>query len=253
MCPENNGAMGKENYTTLQHKASSDFERQYIDVRQKEQRVYTDEQLARLPLIDNGHFHYSEWKLRKRSADRFINYLKQKGKYLRVLEVGCGNGWLSARIAETEQADVTGIDVNKTELEQAARVFKRKNLSFLFGNIQNNVLDGYKFDIILFAASIQYFPCLTEIINTSFSLLAVGGEIHILDTNFYKAADIDAAAQRTEAYYTSIGFPEMNAYYFHHSMDELGTFNYEILFDPYKFTNRLMRKGGPFYWLSIKQ
>lgn len=230
---------------------ASHFAQLYIGLRKKEQRVYTDEQVSRLPIVEKNHPHYSEWIYRRLSSERLIDYLKNRNKSLKVLEVGCGNGWLSAKMAEVPGTTVTGIDVNIEELNQAKRVFDREHLQFSVAEI--NDLSESEFDIIVFAASIQYFASFKEVINRAMSMLSGDGEIHIVDTPLYKASEITEARKRSGLYYSGIGFKEMNNYYFHHSINELQEYNYKILFDPNKLGNRFLRKGGPFYWVCIKK
>ena len=61
------------------------FEELYISIRQKEQRVYTDEEVAMLPDIYPGHIHYNECQIRKSSSETIINYLAKKNKALKML------------------------------------------------------------------------------------------------------------------------------------------------------------------------
>src|ERR1700688_525276 len=103
--------------------SESNFEEIYIASRQSESRVYSDEQVAQLPFVEPSHIHYDEWQSRKRSSDRLKNYLENKNKPLSILEIGCGNGWLSARLVAIKNSTVTAIDINRTELNQARRVF----------------------------------------------------------------------------------------------------------------------------------
>lgn len=232
--------------------SQKEFEELYIASRKKENRLYTDEQVAQLPLIENTHPHFNEWQLRKRSAARLMNYLGNKDKPLSVLEAGCGNGWLSAGLVGIKAASVTGTDINKTELEQARKVFAhKKKLHFIEGDIRN-IKFNHKFDIIVFAASIQYFSNFEEIIEGALWLLNEAGEIHILDSYFYKETAIEHATQRSQLYYQSIGHPEMAACYFHHSIDSLRSFNYELLYNPAAFKNKLLGKKDPFPWICIK-
>ena len=128
--------------------ATSNFEEQYVALRKSEQRLYTDEQVQRLPDIEALHPHYREWQLRKSSCDKLIEYLSNKNKTLDILEVGCGNGWLSGRLASLRAVTITATDINKTELSQARRLFEKKpNLSFKAGDIRSLYFDK-KFDII---------------------------------------------------------------------------------------------------------
>jgi ubiquinone/menaquinone biosynthesis C-methylase UbiE len=230
-----------------------DFTQEYILLRSKEGRIYTDKEVANLPEIDKEHQHYDEWHMRKQSSGRLIKYLANKKKNLEILEVGCGNGWLSARLASIPLSLVTGIDITVEELRQAKKVFCQiENLEFFIGSLQREVLNYRKFDIIVFAASIQYFPDFKKIVSESLRYLRFAGEIHIIDSHFYKGNEISAARLRSSNYYQSIGFPEMEDRYFHHSLAELRSFNYDTLYDPNSIINKLRKNKNPFYWIVIR-
>lgn len=230
------------------------FEKQYIDLRMKEKRLYTDDEVRILPGLPVEHPHYQEWQARKISSIKLINFLEAKKKSLRILEIGCGNGWLSAQLSMIRQASVTGQDINFTELQQAARVFNgHAKLRFIYGDVFTGVLRNRKFDVIVFAASLQYFPSLNKILAFALDQLNTDGEIHIIDTHFYKAADLTAAKKRTEDYYRSMGFPNMSGYYFHHSVNELNHFRHRLLFNPSSWGNRILGKQQAFPWVCLKK
>lgn len=240
----------ESNVSIWSDNSANDFEQLYISLREKEQRLYTDDQVMRLPQIEKTHPHYEEWKQRNKSARRLIKYLQRKRRNLKVLEVGCGNGWLSARIANIPGAKVTGIDINTIELTQAAHVFKKDNLQYRPAEITD--ITGSDFDIIVFAASIQYFPSLPQIIKQALSLLSSNGEVHITDTCLYHPSDISAAIRRSRLYYSGLGFDKMSNYYFHHSINDLKNFSHTILFNPNSFMNKLHKNKTPFFWIRIK-
>lgn len=227
------------------------FEEQYIALRKKEQRLYADDEVRGLPFISPTHQHYDEWAIRARSCARLLKYLKKPGKPLRILEVGCGNGWLSHRLSAIEGAAVTGYDINQVELYQARKVFGDKD------NLQFTAKDPFaaeeKFDIIIFAASIQYFASIKEIIGKSMKKLLPGGSTHIIDSHFYTPDQVPAAQKRTEDYFASLGFGGMSANYFHHSLEELKQFNVDVFYDPNSFLNKLLKRKNPFHWLRIPQ
>lgn len=230
------------------------FEKLYTQLRHHENRIYTDAEVAALPDIPFAHPHAREWKVRKRSSQQLIQYLNRKNKPLKILEVGCGNGWFSAKLTALPSSHVTGIDVNYEELTQAVRVFaKIPNLEFLYGTLQGKMLKSLRFDIIVFASSIQYFSSLHEILAEAIDHLKPGGEIHIMDSPFYKQKEVAAARLRSEQYYESIRFPEMNKYYFHHCINELRPFNHKILYNPDANGFYLWKYKNPFYWICIKQ
>jgi ubiquinone/menaquinone biosynthesis C-methylase UbiE len=229
------------------------FEENYVVCRTRENRMYSDEETAKLPNIQAGHPHQKEWTIRKQSCQNLIDYLESKGAMLHILEVGCGNGWLSHELSGISGCRVIGIDINLTELHQAARVFNRNSkLKFVYGDIRSDLLKDLKFDAIIFAASIQYFPDLKDIIQAALHQLNPGGEIHITDSHLYKSTQVDAAAKRTNDYYLSLGFPQMTHYYFHHCLDGLADFKYQIMRNPHSVKSRLFGNKNPFYWICIK-
>jgi ubiquinone/menaquinone biosynthesis C-methylase UbiE len=228
------------------------FAEQYFLLRKKEHRIYTDDELLSLPKISKTHTHYKEWRIREASCKRLLHYLKNKQAPLNILEVGCGNGWLSAQMATINNSTVTGIDINTEELKQAQRVFAATgNLSFSKGELNNTVLKDKLFDIIVFAASVQYFPSVKKIINTALSRLTLQGEIHIMDSVFYKKEEVVPASLRTKEYFTALRFPQMTDYYFHHNIDTLQQFHYKVLHNPSSLVNRILPGNNPFYHIVI--
>lgn len=238
---------------TATHNTVNEFDHLYFDVRQREGRIYTDTDVATLPFIYASHPHYQEWTIRKHSQKALISYIKNKDTFTSILEVGCGNGWLSSRMAKATSAEVTGVDVNSYELEQAERVFRNiPNLNFIKGDLQTGILKDEKFDMILFVASIQYFPSLGQIIKTAIEHLTLLGEIHIMDSPFYLPQETATARQRTNEYYKALGLAEMADHYYHHNLAELENFQYKILHHPNSWKNKLSIKKNPFYWIAIK-
>ncbi|MBD0365847.1 MAG: class I SAM-dependent methyltransferase [Flavisolibacter sp.] len=225
------------------------FEQQYISLRQKEGRLYTDEEVKRLPVVHHKHPLKKEWVARKKSCDRLIHYLLQKRKPLNILEIGCGNGWLCHQLSKIPDTSITGIDINELELNQAKRVFPA--LSFLYGDLREGITTG-KFDVIVFAASFQYFDSVDEILQCCFEHLKENGEIHIIDTHFYSREASVQARIRSCEYFASKGIPEMSKYYFHHALSELDGFNYTVLYDPKKLFNKLFGRN-PFRWICIRK
>lgn len=231
-------------------KPKNEFSDIYITVRKKETRFFSQEQIKNLPDLNKTHIHYSEWKLRKKSALRFVEYLKNKNKPLKILDVGCGNGWFSHLMSTIEKVKVVGIDVNTIELEQATKAFSKENLIFAYANLfELTELNNQKFDIIVFNSCLQYFKDLDELFQIIQDLLTVNGEIHITDSPFYKNSEIESAKQRTQKYYENMGFAQMTENYFHHRFNDLGKF--KILYKPLTSLLKYLRKDSPFYWISL--
>ncbi len=232
-----------------------EFENLYLKVREREQRIYSDPEVANLPSVSVSNQHFKEWELRKTTSDRFSSYLSQYKNALNILDVGCGNGWFSSQIAKLSSWNVFALDINKTELEQAARVFNQVNLKFILGNIFENIFENNSYDIITLNASIQYFNNLDELLEILLPLLIDSGEVHILDSPFYKKEELAGARKRTAAYYASLGFLEMAEFYFHHTYDDLKIYNHTILFNPHSGISKIKKlingKESPFPWIKI--
>lgn len=225
------------------------FSDSYIKVRELESRVYSDDTVSKLPYMLQNHPQYSEWKMRQKSTQRFIDYLKKKeGKAL--LEIGCGNGWFTAQCA-TELNNAVGIDVNIQELEQAAKVFNSSNSQFMYWDVFSEIPFTQKFDIIVLNAVVQYFPDFYRLKERLFELLSSNGEIHIIDSPFYSNEEASLAKQRSNAYYTEIGVKEMADYYFHHSFDAIK--DVDVLYKPSNSVFKKLVKGKdmPFGWYRL--
>ena len=230
-----------------------DFTEQYIALREKEGRIYSDEEVRLLPEVRKGHPLEKEWKIRARSSAQFIQYLSAKKRPLKLLEIGCGNGWLSNKLSEVKEIIVTGIDINGPELEQARKVFVKPNLQFAYGKLGEANAAQNKFDIIVFASSIQYFLSLGNTIKNCMSYLSEDGEIHILDSNFYSKNEKVNARVRSQEYFQSLGQPLMHHYYFHHGLDDLRAFDYKILNSFQVHFEKLAVRRKTFPWICIKK
>ena len=217
----------------------------YLAVRKKEHRILTDAEVRKLPYIQRD-----EWAFRVKPTERFVNYITSKKSGLQILTIGCGNGWFANKIAAvSEENIVIGLDVNREELEQASRIFKKKNLRFVHADIfKVSSFFETKFDIITLNGAIQYFENFEELMKLLKTFLKAKGEIHIIDSPFYKTSEIGAAKERTKTYYTELGVPEMATHYHHH--DENLVNNFDVLY-AYKrniLHKILGKKDSPFSW-----
>ena len=239
-----------DNESSDMQETNSVFEDLYHEVRRREKRLYSDGQLMFLPDVDPSHVHFKEWQVRKRSSQKLLAYLAKKNMPLNILEIGCGNGWLSSRLSSIKNSKVIGLDINELEILQAKRVFKKDNLEFICDSFNPGIFHGTKFDVILFAASLQYFPSVNQILRSALTCLKGNGEIHIMDTPFYNPGEIADAMLRAKEYFAMLNCPEMAAYYFYHTVKNLKLFNYRVLANPASLVNRLSKRQG-FYWIAV--
>ena len=228
-------------------KLNIDFETNYLEVRDIENRIFTDEIVLQLPNLKLPNPYYNEWLLRKETSDRFLNYLN-KFNPKSVLEIGCGNGWFCNQMKKTNsKMKVNGLDINETELIQADRLFPEVN--FYYGETSSLVEKNHKYDLIVFNASIQYFEDLTALFSLVKKMLTENGEIHILDSPFYKENELKNAKKRTQDYYQKMNCAQMTKFYFHLSFSQLG--DYKFLYRPSKLGSYLGKGKSIFPWIKI--
>ena len=231
------------------------FEKMYLKSRNKEKRVYSDDEIKLLPYASTLNPHKGEWAIRTKSFLRFREYLSRKKSILNILDLGSGNGWMTGQLAKEFNHNYYCVDVNLIELEQAARVFDENNITFIYADILSTSFPTNVFDIVIINSALQYFQNISSLIKELFFVSKSYGEIHIIDTPFYRQNELINAKNRTLKYYQSIGFPEMSKYYYHHSIHELKYLRYSYLHNPYSFKKKLtdlfFEKDSPFPWILI--
>ncbi|MFN3938948.1 MAG: class I SAM-dependent methyltransferase, partial [Chitinophagales bacterium] len=180
----------------------TDFENAYIRLRKKEGWFYTGTQLQQLPDVSKSDKLYPLWQIRKKSAGRLVKYVQQKQNIQNLLDVGCGNGWLTNKLAQAlPGTQILGVDRNATELQLAAGCFPASNITWLYGDVLNNLIQQNTIDIIVLSASVQYFPDIKSLVQSLLYYLKPGGEIHMLDSPFYTQTETKNAAIRSAQYY----------------------------------------------------
>ena len=228
----------------------ADFENAYLQVRQKEGRVLDVEQIRNLPYVKGKDEEL--WILRRKNISRFIKYLQKKEAQLKILEVGCGNGFFSHLISQ-QGHQVTGIDVNLPELEMAAAAFGHNTIKWMCVDIINEKPFDKEFDLVVFCAAFQYFEFPDKVINKCLEIIKPGGEIHIIDSPFYRHANINKARQSSRRYFEKQGVSSMHAYFFHHPLSSLKRFNAELMYRPsWLKIKLLMQTDSPLPWIRIR-
>ncbi len=232
------------------------FEDFYLKVRELEGRVYTDDFVVNLPYVPPGHEQKKEWIIRQKTTQNFLNYYK-KLDLQNVLDLGCGNGWFSSMLVTNNTAEILAMDVNKAELEQAARLNQNKNLNYVYADLFHPDLPSMQFDLIVLNSCAQYFPDSKLLIQRLMKMLSKNGTIHFLDSPVYEQSELAAAKARTVQYYEAKGVPQMAAHYHHLCWKDFTSFNTEILYDPRGTWTRLKRKFdrsiSPFPWLKFSK
>lgn len=230
---------------------AENFEDGYVEIRRKEGRILEEKEINLLPNLPWKHRYHGEWKLRKDSLNRFLAYVGKRKIEGAVLDLGCGNGWFTNQMSQTKAPLVLGMDVNIHELNQANAIFRNERLKFCYGDIFDRPFQLESFRLITLNASVQYFSSFSGLINELLSLLEPSGEIHIIDSPFYKPSQVAFARQRTEEYYGHLGMREFSKNYFHRSWPELEEFDYQVKYMP-GLRSRLLN-NSPFPWIIINK
>jgi SAM-dependent methyltransferase len=229
------------------------FEEQYLLIRDKEHRIFSIDEIRKLPEVNREHPHYQEWKIRQKSIDRFLHFLKGK-KMEHTLDIGSGTGFFAHMLTRYCQ-NVAGVEVNFSELKQAVTAFENNERLkwFCVDIMQRKVFAAASFDLITFCCSFQYFPDVKEIIDTCFYYLKPGGSVHIIDTPFYDADEVEQAKKASQNYYQSMGFGELAQHYFHHSWDSLVPYDPVVHYRKKKrsFLSFFDGADSPFPWIEL--
>jgi ubiquinone/menaquinone biosynthesis C-methylase UbiE len=213
-------------------KKYADKEQLYYEVRNKEGRIISDDELKNLPLASDNNPHEKEWSIRAANFQRFKKYLSKNygDKQLKILDIGCGNGWMAHQLNGLGH-HITAVDLNMSELAQAEKVFGNSDtLQWMYADVLNDHFPMDKYDVIALAASCQYFEDITQLTQKLKSLLSKHGAIHLLDSVFYKNKQQEAARARSLQYYALMGYASMCEYYFHHSTESLIKNGYKKLY-----------------------
>ena len=172
----------------------SRFIRDYETVRSAEGRGSASASYYRaLPFKDLSGHHAADWKIRARSFKALNTVLTQiqdpLERYLKILDLGAGNGWLSNRLAS--QGDrVIAIDLLVNE-QDGLGAWKHYEHSFTPVQSEFNhlpVMDRFA-DAIIFNASFHYSENYTETLNEALRVLSRDGRIVIMDSPVYRRAN----------------------------------------------------------------
>lgn len=211
-----------------------EFSNAYYETRHKEGWIDEDGVVKCLPRVPRNHPHVAHWRVRAITADRLSRIIGQDNRDLRILEVGCGNGWLSVYLARACFAQVLGIDVAAFEIEQARRVWKDESrVTFSVGSILTHgdslATPLGLFDAVLFSASMQYMPNACLAIKSALKLLRPGCFVLVADTPWYNSKNLAGARARTMDYYKSLGVDSMARWYHHHDIEQLTGLEWSII------------------------
>ena len=190
----------------------------YAGLRAREGRGSGGEaELRALPYVSQGPLA-KQWTVRARTFDAFVSHVvgpleRDRHRALRILDLGAGNGWLSARMIsrghfavalDVRTDDVDGLGAAGAYQRILPRMFSRVAASFETLPIGERI-----FDLVVFDASLHYTTDLPVALGEAVRVVARGGRVAILDSPFYRQAEAGDAMVREKKESTRRNFPDL--------------------------------------------
>jgi 2-polyprenyl-3-methyl-5-hydroxy-6-metoxy-1,4-benzoquinol methylase len=130
------------------------------------------------------------------------------GRGSRVLEIGCGTGIFTARLASSG-ADVTAVDVSPDLIERA-RARGLPDVHFVLGDFTTAELGG-PFDAVVGSSVLHHLPVADSLLRIH-QLLVPGGRLAFAEPNFLNPQIFLERTLRFLPYYSSYTSPDETAF-----------------------------------------
>lgn len=118
------------------------------------------------------------------------------GTQRRVLEVGCGAGYISLELARNGHS-VLGIDISEACIKVAKETAEQNPYSEEFGSLEYKVKAFYEisgtYDVILFCGSMHHMKNVQEVVNKAYEMLPFDGHVLCYEPLHEKFRKQDAA------------------------------------------------------------
>ena len=127
---------------------------------------------------ENTSLYYSGYA--KISCEDVKAYLKQN-EYNKLLDIGCGTGWLIDNLSKEHNANHFGLDISENMLEQA----KSKNIenaTFVLGSSLEPPYEDESFDVVTCIQSFHHYPDSKKAMQEAYRVLKKGGIYILSDT-----------------------------------------------------------------------
>ncbi len=181
------------------------FQKEYGDIRAREGRGGDDAYYLALPYEDLTGHNTWQWSIRGKTyryfESRVLPRVERRAKrHLNILDIGCGNGWLSFRLT-LRGHNCAAIDVVDNAWDGlGATAHYLKHLERPFAVVQAEMdrlpFADAQFDAAVFNASFHYSTDFVATVRDALRCLRPGGDLIILDTPYYHRAESGQAMVR---------------------------------------------------------
>ncbi|MEO6325012.1 MAG: class I SAM-dependent methyltransferase [Thermoanaerobaculia bacterium] len=158
-------------------------------------------ELLALPYLTTGPLA-RQWEVRARTYDRFVTRVlspltANRGRPLRLVDLGAGNGWLCYRARLLgHRAVACDVRCDTVDGLGAARPYARhlpRPLDAVAATFEALPFPARTFDVALFNASLHHAEDLGRVLHEAARVVASGGRVAILDSPFYRRAETGEA------------------------------------------------------------
>lgn len=183
--------------------------------------------------LDDWYSKYYDFENKEYNKVKELINNNFSNNQLRILEVGCGTGRLTKKLAE-DFLKVTGIDTEEKYINFCKNKIKTNNLFFKTANIKD-FKSKERYNVIIFSwIGLHYQKDITEILN-NLKLLANKSSLVIIldayyDTEYVKVLQMIRPVDMSQV---KLLKGELNE----KLIEKFGNFNQELLFTQYKFEN----------------
>ncbi|MBI3160161.1 MAG: class I SAM-dependent methyltransferase [Chloroflexi bacterium] len=172
----------------------------YAAIRRQEGRGSSSPNYYRaLPFRDLSRKRAGEWRIRAQGYQALVRHVLSPMEHagvLRVLDLGAGNGWLAARLAQRGHT-VTAIDLQTNDWDGlGAFVHYAERFTPVQAEFDRLPFAAGQFDLAIFNASFHYSEDYLATLSVVLKAVKGSGTVVILDTPVYNDASSGAAMVR---------------------------------------------------------
>jgi SAM-dependent methyltransferase len=191
-----------------------DFIQDYETIRQAEGRGSDAAAYYRaLPYTDLSGRRIGEWAIRRRSFEALIENViipreNRANRPLRILDLGAGNGWLSYRLSQRGHI-LAAVDLLTNPLDGlGAHVHYESRFTPIQAEFDHLPLADEQAELVIYNSSLHYSVDYLATLMEALRVLVRSGQIVVIDTPIYRAAESGAAMvrERHEQFKRQYGF-----------------------------------------------
>jgi SAM-dependent methyltransferase len=170
--------------TVREHAA---FVEQYIRVRREDGHgCRTAEDYQALPLVARSHRLAREWRIRRDSFETLVQRLRLgHSEPRRVLDLGAGNAWLSARLAAHGHHPVAVDICADDEVGLGAARLGAARFPLIQAHFDALPFAPHQFDIVVLNASLHYAGRPEDTLSEASRMLAPAGALVVMDSPMF--------------------------------------------------------------------